>query len=44
MSQQPYCAIAQPWAAWSGIALSAVSVELPLRGDETNRDLERWSG
>lgn len=44
MSWQPNCAIAQQWAGLCRIAMPVVAVKLRLRGRETSRDLERWSG
>jgi hypothetical protein len=44
MSQQNYRAIAQPQATWHGLAVCVLTVNLPLRGHETSRDLEVRSG
>ena len=44
MSWQPNCAIAYPKATWYESAMPVVTANLPLRGQLTSRDLERWSG
>lgn len=44
MAWQPNCAIAQSRATWCGLAAPVATVRLTLRGYETLRDLERWSG